>query len=109
MSKEAIKSKERFKNSGAPFPNARHYALKLLAALIRLIKVYKPSSSTKVTAYDRALFNFLYLWLTGALTSCKSSKDIQDITIVSGNTPCQQHSLRSVRRNNPSWIEYAIA
>ena len=109
MSNEAIKSKERYKNSGAPFPNARHYALKLLTAVIRLKKLYKLSPSTKVTAYDRALFNFLYLWLSDALTSCRTIKDIPDITIVSGNNPCQQHSLRSVRRNNPSWVEYAIA
>lgn len=109
MNNEVIKSKERYKNSGAPFPNAQHCALKLLAAIIRLKKLYQPSPSATVAPFDRALFNFLYLWLTGSLVSCKSIKDIPDVIIVSGSQPCQQNSLRSIRKHDPSWIEYAIA
>ncbi|QIR15082.1 site-specific integrase [Shewanella aestuarii] len=109
MNNEAIKSKERYKNSGAPFPNAQFYGFKLIAALLRLKKRYPPLHIETVTPFDRALFNFLYLWLTGSLASCKSIEDIPDITIVSGSHPCQPNSLRSIRKSAPSWIEYAIA
>jgi integrase len=109
MNSDAIKSKIRHNNSGAPFLNARYCALKLLAAVIALKKTYRPSASDTVTQFDRALFNFLYLWLTGSLNLCKSVDDIPDIRIVSGNEPCQPHCLRSIREKTPSWIEYALA
>jgi hypothetical protein len=108
MNSDAIKSKIRHNNSGAPFPNARYCALKLLAAIIRLKKTYLPSPSETVTQFDRALFNFMYLLLTGSLASCKSIDDIPDIRIVSGSQPCQPHCLRSIREKSPSWIEYAL-
>lgn len=109
MNSEALKSKIRLQNSGSPFPNARFCALKFLATIIRLKKIYRPYPSETITEFDRALFNFLYQWLAGSLTLYKSIDDIPDIRIVSGSEPCQPHCLRSIREKSPSWIEYALA
>ena len=107
MKLEAIKKKNRRRNSGGVAPNPQQHALKLLAALHRLRQHYKPKKSAKVSDYDRALLYFLYLWLIGQLNKCQHAEDIPDLEIVSGSQPCQAHRLRKIRKTDPSWIEYA--
>lgn len=110
MNLEAIKQKNRRRNSGGIPPNAQQHALKLIAALKRLRQHYKPKKepkSAKVSDYDRALLYFLYLWLTGQLKACQDARDIPDLDVVSGSQPCQAHRLRKIRKTTPSWVEYA--
>lgn len=104
---EAIKKKNRQRNSGGLPPSAQQHALKLVAGLQRLRQHYKPQKSAQVSDYDRALIYFLYLWLTGQLNACQHARDIPDLDVVSGSQPCQAHRLRKIRKNDPSWVEYA--
>ncbi|MEZ8693639.1 hypothetical protein AB6D15_15165 [Vibrio splendidus] len=101
MNLEAIKQKNRRRNSGGIPPNAQQHALKLIAALKRLRQHYKPKKepdSSTVSDYDRALLYFLYLWLTGQLKACQDARDIPDLDVVSGSQPCQAHRLRKLRK-----------
>lgn len=108
MQIEAIKKKNRQRNSGGIPPNAQQYAIKLIAGLLRLKQIYKPKKQPTVSDYDRALIYFLYFWLTGQLSACKTICEIPDIEVVSGSQPCQAHRLRKVRKTAPSWVEYAL-
>ncbi|MFC5078862.1 hypothetical protein VTH8203_03394 [Vibrio thalassae] len=104
---DIIKIHHRLKSSGSVPPNARSHVFKLVAALIRLKQRFKPTQSDRIDAYDRALLMFLYLWITGNIEACQHERDLPDLCFVSGTQPCGPHRLRRVRRNNPSWVEYA--
>ncbi|WP_351000741.1 hypothetical protein [Shewanella sp. TB7-MNA-CIBAN-0143] len=110
MSKlSAIKRKARKCNSGGVNPEPMSVALTLLTALHRLKSCIKPTVSNKINSYDRHLFYFVYLWLTGKLIDCKTTDNIHTINILTGSEPCRASALRRVRMNNISWVEYALA
>lgn len=110
MSKDsAIKRKARQRNSGGVNPEPMSVALTLLTALHRLKPRRQATTSQKISYYDRQLFYFVYLWLTGELADCRTTDDIPTIEILTGSEPCRASSLRRVRMNNISWVEYALA
>ena len=111
MSIAAIKNRTRAQSAGSPPPEASAHALKLLSGLMRLKRYYPihKQKRDKVTPYDRALFHFLYLWLTGGLEDCQSLDDFPDIEVVTCSQPCGPHRLRSTQVNcKISWVEYAL-
>ncbi|MGR5474710.1 site-specific integrase [Vibrio astriarenae] len=111
MSIAAIAKKVRAQSAGAPPPEARPHVLKLISGLMRLKRYYPTHKENrdKVTTYDRALFHFLYLWLTGGLEDCQSIADFPDIEVVTCSQPCGPHRLRSTQVNcKISWVEYAL-
>ena len=105
----AIKRKTRQRNSGGVYPEPMSVALTLLTALHRLKAHIQPIVSNKISSYDRHLFYFVYMWLTGELLNCRKTNQIPRIDILTGNEPCRANSLRRVRMNNISWVEYALA
>ncbi|RTR35897.1 site-specific integrase [Shewanella canadensis] len=110
MSKlSAIKRKARQRNSGGVYPEPMSVALTLLTALHRLKPRIQPTASKKISSYDRQLFYFVYLWLTGELADCRTTDDIPLIDILTGSKPCRANALRRVRMNNISWVEYALS
>ncbi|MCG9730956.1 hypothetical protein L1D44_14125 [Shewanella sp. Isolate13] len=110
MSKlSAIKRQARQRNSGGVYPEPMSVALTLLTALHRLKPRVQPASDGKINSYDRQRFYFTYLWLTGELADCRTTNDIPTINILTGSEPCRANSLRRVRMNNISWVEYALA
>ncbi|MGL4713998.1 MAG: hypothetical protein ACRCWP_16025 [Shewanella sp.] len=109
MSKlNAIKRKARQRNSGGVYPEPMSVALTLLTALHRLKLPRQATASQKISDYDRQLFYFVYLWLTGELVDCQTTNDIPTIEILTGSEPCRANALRRVRMNNISWVEYAL-
>jgi integrase len=110
MSKlSAIKRKARQRNSGGVYPEPMSVALTLLTALHRLKPRIQSTASKKISSYDRHLFYFVYLWLTGKLVNCRATDDIPTIDILTGSELCRANALRRVRMNNISWVEYALA
>ncbi|GGB60682.1 site-specific integrase [Shewanella inventionis] len=110
MSKlSAIKRKARQRNSGGVNPEPMSVALTLITALHLLKSFIKPTVSNKINSYDRHLFYFVYLWLTGELVNCRTTDDIPTIGILTGSEQCRANAIRRVRMNNISWVEYALA
>ena len=109
MSKlSAIKRYIRQHNSGGVNPEPMSVLITLQLALHQLKKFQQPSTLGKITSYDRLLFYFIYLWLTGELADCKTIADIPRLIILTGTVECKANALRRVRKNNISWVEYAL-
>lgn len=111
MAQEKFKQRNRDKSSGNVAPSAHNIGITLLSALALLKTHYRTvpkNNDGKPSSFDKGLFYLLYLWLTQRLDNCHHLADIPNLSILSSNAHCTANSLRKIRMNNITWVEYAL-
>ncbi len=106
------KRKNRNKQSGAPYPEAKLTVTSLARIFKNLNRPQRP-----IRKREKFSFVFIYLWLTGELASLRkqdNSAKISDYTLPDlfrqqAYKTCQKHAFRTVMHGSTSWVEYAVA
>ena len=106
------KRKNRNKQSGAPYPEAKP----TVTSLTRIFKNLN-RSQLPLKKREKFFFVFIYLWLTGELASLRKQDDsakISDYTLPDlfrqqAYKTCQKNAFRTVIHGSTSWVEYAVA
>ncbi|MCY9826473.1 hypothetical protein [Vibrio chagasii] len=106
------KRKNRNKQSGAPYPEAK-------PTVTSLTRIFKNLNRSQIPLKKREkfFFVFIYLWLTGELAFLRKQNDsakISDYTLPDlfrqqAYKACQKNAFRTVIHESTSWVEYAIA
>lgn len=109
MKQQQEKKRNRAKNAdGVPVDS-----FKVGLAFANALNVLRPTQRGVTPTFPTTLnvyhIYFLYLWLTGLLTKLTDVHSIPTLTLVTGSQACEPHTLRRVRKNRISWVEYAIA
>ncbi|MDV7106008.1 hypothetical protein R3X26_16495 [Vibrio sp. TH_r3] len=106
------KRKNRNKQSGAPYPEAK-------LTVTSLARIFKDLNRSQISLKKREkyFFVFIYLWLTGELASLRkqdnsakiSNYTLPDLFRQPAYQSCQKNAFRTVMHESTSWVEYAIA
>lgn len=106
------KRKNRNKQSGGPYPNARLTVTSLARIFKNLNRHHLP-----IQKREKFFFVFVFLWLTGELAALRKQDNrakISDYTLPDlfrqpAYKTCRQHAFRTVMHGATSWVEYAVA
>ncbi|MCL9775497.1 hypothetical protein [Vibrio methylphosphonaticus] len=106
------KRKNRNKQSGAPYPEAKLTITSLARIFKNLNRRHLP-----IQKREKFFFVFISLWLTGELAALRkqdNSAKISDYTLPDlfrqpAYKACRQHAFRTVMHESTSWVEYAVA
>ncbi|WP_413282503.1 hypothetical protein [Vibrio sp. MA40-2] len=106
------KRRNRNKQSGAPYPEAK-------LTVTSLARIFKDLNRRQIPIQKREkfFFVFIYMWLTGELASLRkqeNSAKISDYTLPDlfrqqAYKSCQKNAFRTVMHESTSWVEYAVA
>ena len=106
------KRKNRNKQSGAPYPEAK-------LSVTSLARIFKNLNRSQLPFKKREkfFFVFIYLWLTGELASLRkqdnsariSDYSLPDLFRQQAYKACQKNAFRTVMYESTSWVEYAVA
>ncbi|CAM3157512.1 site-specific integrase [Vibrio rarus] len=99
----AQQKRNRGNNSGGVAPDAQRIATTLAIALHR---IHRKGDSD--TVRKRKVVTFLTWWLTHELINSDNIAHLPTLTRVTGKAQCEAHTLRPVRTNNVTRVEYAL-
>ncbi|MEZ9863559.1 tyrosine-type recombinase/integrase [Vibrio breoganii] len=100
----AQQQRNRANNSGGVAPDAQVIATTLAIALHR---IHRRGDSEEVRL--RKTVTFLTWWMAHSLLDIEGIQHLPRLVRTTGNADCQANSLRPMRVNNVTWIEFAMA
>ncbi|TKF23427.1 hypothetical protein FCV43_03180 [Vibrio genomosp. F6] len=106
------KRKNRNKQSGTPYPEAKHTVTSLARIFKNLNRRQFP-----IEKREKFFFVFIYLWLTGELSALRKQENsakisnytLPDLFRLQAYKTCRKNAFRTVMHESTSWVEYAVA